>query len=72
MKHRLERRYGFGHLHFITCSCYQRKPLLGTERARNLFLRILLERGNEFVSAESRREAKRQDRRTRRKKDAPF
>ena len=41
MKHRLERRYGMGHLHFITCSCYRRKPLLGTDRARNLFLTIL-------------------------------
>ena len=43
MKHRLERRYGSGHLHFITCSCYRREPLLGTERARNLFLKILAE-----------------------------
>ena len=41
MKHRLERRYGLGQLHFITCSCYHRKPLLGTEKARNLFLQIL-------------------------------
>ena len=43
MKHRLERRYGLGHLHFVTCSCYRRKPLLGTERARSLFLKILAE-----------------------------
>ena len=43
MKHRLERRYGLGHLHFITCSCYRRKPLLRTARARNLFLKILAE-----------------------------
>ena len=43
MKHRLERRYGLGHLHFITCSCYRRRPLLGDERARTLFLRILAE-----------------------------
>lgn len=41
MKHRLERRYGFGQLHFITCSCYRRMPFLGSERARILFLRIL-------------------------------
>ena len=41
MKQRLERRYGLGQLHFITCSCYHRKPLLGTEKARNLFLQIL-------------------------------
>jgi REP-associated tyrosine transposase len=43
MKNRLERRYGMGDLHFITCSCYGRKPLLGTGRARGLFLKILSE-----------------------------
>ncbi|HUJ31168.1 MAG TPA: hypothetical protein VLY23_07795 [Candidatus Acidoferrum sp.] len=43
MKHPLERRYGLDHLHFITCSCYRRKPLLGTPRARNVFLKILSE-----------------------------
>ena len=42
-KNRLERRYGFGHLHFITCSCYRRLPFLGTARARNLFLKVLNE-----------------------------
>jgi putative transposase len=40
-KRRLERRYGLGHLHFITSSCYRRKPLLATPRARDLFLKIL-------------------------------
>jgi putative transposase len=43
MKHRLERRYGLGHLHFITCSCYRRRPFLGSEHARNVFLKILSE-----------------------------
>ncbi|MGH9698964.1 MAG: REP-associated tyrosine transposase, partial [Candidatus Acidiferrales bacterium] len=38
---RLERRYGQGHLHFITCSCYRRRALLRTARRRNAFLRIL-------------------------------
>jgi putative transposase len=42
MKH-LERRYGAGQLHFITCSCYRRAPLLGTARARDCFLTILSE-----------------------------
>jgi REP element-mobilizing transposase RayT len=42
MKH-LERRYGGGQLHFITCSCYWRMPLLGTARARDCFLTILSE-----------------------------
>lgn len=41
MKNRLERRYGLGHLHFITCSCYRRMPLLATPRARDRFLKIL-------------------------------
>jgi putative transposase len=33
--------YGAGDLHFITCSCYQRQPLLGTSQRRDLFLRVL-------------------------------
>ena len=41
MKNRLERWYGHGDLHFITCSCYRRKPLLGTPGARDVFLKIL-------------------------------
>src|SRR5277367_4049656 len=41
LKNRLERRYGQRHLHFITCSCYRRLPLLGTARKRDLFLKIL-------------------------------
>src|ERR1700733_1486032 len=43
MKPRLRRRYGLGQLHFITCSCYRRMPLLGTQRARQLFLMALSE-----------------------------
>ncbi|MGA8222875.1 MAG: transposase [Candidatus Acidiferrales bacterium] len=41
MKNRLERRYGQHQLHFITCSCYRRLPLLRSIRARNLFIEIL-------------------------------
>ena len=37
----LKRIYGFRHLHFITCSCYQRIPLLGSARRRDTFLRVL-------------------------------
>lgn len=37
----LKRRYGQGHLHFITCSCYRRLPLLRSARARNVFVKIL-------------------------------
>jgi putative transposase len=28
-------------LHFITCSCYRRQPLLGTAKRRDLFLKVL-------------------------------
>ena len=39
----LTRRYGQGHLHFITCSCYRRLPLLDSVRSRNIFVKILSE-----------------------------
>ena|ERR1700685_336615 len=39
----LKRYYGSGDLHFITCSCYQRRHILGTSSKRNLFLSILEE-----------------------------
>lgn len=38
---RLHRYYGAGYSHFITTSCYQRLPLLGSPRRRDLFLRVL-------------------------------
>lgn len=41
LKNPLERRYGNRHLHFITCSCYRRLPLLATARKRDLFLTVL-------------------------------
>jgi putative transposase len=41
MPPRLRRYYGAGYLHFITTSCYQRQPLLGSPRNRDLFLRVL-------------------------------
>jgi putative transposase len=37
----LKRFYGRGHLHFLTFSCYWRLPLLGTARARNVFVAAL-------------------------------
>ena len=37
----LRRRYGQGHLHFITCSCYRRLPLFSSVRSKNLFVKIL-------------------------------
>jgi putative transposase len=43
MPARLRRSYGTGSLHFITFSCYQRRPLLGAPQCRDLFLRILEE-----------------------------
>src|ERR1700690_1970971 len=33
--------YGAGDLHFITCSCYRRQPMLGTPRRRDLFVTVL-------------------------------
>jgi putative transposase len=39
----LRRHYGGQHLHFITASCYRRRPLLGTARRRDLFLRLFEE-----------------------------
>jgi putative transposase len=41
MPARLRRSYGTGYLHFITFSCYQRRPLLQSPKCRDLFLRIL-------------------------------
>ena len=41
LKQRLERRYGLGDLHFITCSCYRRLPFFATDQARDSFLEIL-------------------------------
>src|SRR6202165_1938480 len=41
MANKLIRRYGRGHLHFITFTCYRRLPLLRSVRARNSFLQIL-------------------------------
>ena len=37
----LQRYYGRGHLHFITFSCYRRRPLLATMAARDVFVEEL-------------------------------
>jgi len=37
----LHRYYGANHLHFITCSCYHRRPSLRTARSRDRFLSVL-------------------------------
>jgi putative transposase len=39
----LRRWYGGGDYHFITCSCYNRQPFLGSATRRDLFLKILEE-----------------------------
>jgi len=51
MRRNLKRYYGAGHLHFITCSCYRRQPVLGTPRRRDLLLTVLeqVRRRYEFV-----------------------
>jgi putative transposase len=37
----LKRYYGLGHLHFITCSCHGRLPLLRRAGVRDCVVRIL-------------------------------
>ena len=37
----LVRYYGHGHLHFLTFSCYRRRPYLATRRARERFVKLL-------------------------------
>ena len=37
----LHRYYGADHLHFITCSCYRRLPLLRSARSRDRLLSVL-------------------------------
>jgi putative transposase len=39
----LHRTYGSDHLHFITTSCYQRRPFLDSPQARDCFLSVLEE-----------------------------
>ena len=39
----LKRFYGSGDLHFITCSCYRRRPLLASTWRCDLFLQVLEE-----------------------------
>ena len=41
MPNRVHRYYGAGYSHFITTSCYQRRPLLDSARNRDLFLQVL-------------------------------
>jgi putative transposase len=47
----LYRRYGLRHLHFITCSCYRRRPLFASARAKNLFSKILGEVRDRYAFA---------------------
>ena len=37
----LKRHYGKNDLHFVTFSCYRRRPYLGSVRARNCFVKVL-------------------------------
>jgi len=41
MPRALHRYYHLNHLHFITCSCYQRRPALARPEHRTLFVEIL-------------------------------
>jgi REP element-mobilizing transposase RayT len=53
MNPKLKRYHGAGDLHFITCSCYRRQPLLETGARRDLFLAVLeqVRRRYQFVVA---------------------
>jgi len=53
MRRNLKRFYGAGDLHFITCSCYRRQPVLGSAPRRDLFLTVLeqVRKRYEFVVA---------------------
>jgi REP element-mobilizing transposase RayT len=35
--------YGKGHLHLITCTCFQKLPKLGEEKHRDVFVRLMEE-----------------------------
>ena len=41
MRNPLKRYYGRDDLHFVTFSCYRRRPFLGTTQSRDCFVRIL-------------------------------
>ena len=41
MPRNLHGYYGSGYLHFITTSCYPRRPLLGTPQSCHLFLEVM-------------------------------
>lgn len=41
MSSRLHRYYGAGHSHFITTSCHDRLPFLGSAQSRDLFVEVL-------------------------------
>jgi putative transposase len=41
MRNPLRRYYGCGDIHFMTFSCYRRRPLLGSAHARGRFLKVL-------------------------------
>ena len=48
MPTRLERRYDVRGSHFITCSCYHRRPLLDDDRIKQAFLNVLEETRKQF------------------------
>jgi REP-associated tyrosine transposase len=47
---KLERRYDTRSSHFITSSCYQRRPLLDDDRIKRVFLEVLEETRREYDS----------------------
>jgi hypothetical protein len=51
----LKRRYGQGHLHLITFSCYRRLPLLCSVSSRNVLVKILGEVRDRYGGCRTRR-----------------
>ena len=45
----LKRYYGHGDLHYVTCSCFQRRPFLGSADARDVFLAVFEETRRRYV-----------------------
>jgi hypothetical protein len=60
MRNPLRRLYGRGDLHFITFSCYRRRPFLGTPRARHRFVNRIDALGKEETCPANSPKQKRQ------------
>jgi putative transposase len=53
----LNRHSGHDYLHFLTCSCYHRRPWLASPRRRDLFLQVFEEVRERYRSVMRQRPA---------------